>query len=131
MTRVPAPCVLVVEDDDDTRETLRAALEDADYAVEVASDGAQALAQLRARQDRLVTLLDLLMPGVDGFQVLQAAAAEPLVGRHAFILMTADGRPPSPRLSDLLTRLQVPLVTKPFDLDRLLEVVAEAAARLA
>lgn len=131
MATTPTPCVLVVEDDDDTRATLRLALEDAAaYPVAEAADGAQALAQLRARADRVVVLLDLLMPGVDGLQVLRAAATEPLVGRHAFILMTADGRPPSPRLSALLTRLQVPTVSKPFDMDHLLDVVAEAATRL-
>lgn len=126
-----AVCVLVVEDDEDTSATLRLALEEAGYVVEDAPDGARALDHLRANQSRLVVLLDLIMPRIDGLQVLRVAAVEPAVGRHVYLLMTADSRPWPQELSDLLTRLQVPIVTKPFDLDRLLEVVAEAAARLA
>lgn len=130
MTTRPTVGILVIEDDDDTRAALQAVLEDAGYLVEEASDGEPALARLRTRQDRLVALVDLLMPGIDGLQVLRAAAAEPAVGRHTFILMTADSRPHAADLSDLLARLQVPVVTKPFDIDYLLEVVATAVERL-
>ena len=69
--------------------------------------------------------------GVDALQVLRAAATEALVGRHVYIFDTTNTRPPSPELSDLLTRLQVSTLLKPFDIDHLLEVVVVAAERLA
>lgn len=128
---VPAPGVFVVEDDDATRETIRLVLEDAGYVVSEATGGARALERLRASPEHFVVLLDSIMPGVDGLQVLRAAAAEALVGRHAYILDTTDATAPSPELSDLLTRLQVSTLLKPFDIDRLLELVAAAAERLA
>src|SRR5260221_5663693 len=58
--------ILVVDDDDAIRETLRFALEDAGYQVSEAAEGMAALRLLRATRDRMWVLLDLMMPGLDG-----------------------------------------------------------------
>jgi DNA-binding response OmpR family regulator len=60
-----SPRVLVVEDDDDLRGLLRAALADAGYVAVEAADGAAALA-VCAEGDPDVILLDLALPGLDG-----------------------------------------------------------------
>jgi two-component system NtrC family sensor kinase len=67
--------VLIVEDDEPTREVLVELLTDARYTVYQAPDGKLALERLRTHPEGLVVLLDLMMPGVDGFKVLQAVAA--------------------------------------------------------
>jgi two-component system, OmpR family, response regulator MtrA len=122
--------VLVVEDDDAIRTAVRMLLEDEGYAVQEAIDGAAALALLRASPERMVVLLDLLMPGVDGLAVLRTLADESdLATRHACVMDAAKTIPP-PEVADLLSRLHVPYLTKPFDIDELLAVVAEAADRL-
>ncbi|MBV8123145.1 MAG: response regulator, partial [Paucibacter sp.] len=63
--------VLVVDDDSASRELMRAALEARNLPVVLADGGAQALALLDAVQP-CAMILDLLMPEIDGFQVLDA-----------------------------------------------------------
>jgi CheY-like chemotaxis protein len=123
--------VLVVEDDDAIRTAVQMLLEDEGYAVQEAIDGAAALALLRANPERMVVLLDLLMPGVDGLAVLRTLADElDLATRHAYIMFAAQTIPP-PEVADLLGLLHVPYLAKPLDMDHLLAVVARAAERLA
>jgi CheY-like chemotaxis protein len=95
-----------------------------------ASGGEAALQLLRTAPERMVVVLDQRMPGLDGDQVLAAVAADPVLAtRHAYILVTAS--PHTLRASPIvLGGLRVPVVEKPFDVDALLAVVAEAAAHL-
>jgi len=67
--------VLVVDDKAEVRELLRAALEDAGYAVVTAANGTEALAQQR-RQPAQVVITDLFMPDKDGFETIQALRAD-------------------------------------------------------
>ncbi|MHB2022324.1 MAG: response regulator [Mycobacteriales bacterium] len=60
--------VLVVEDDPSIRASLAMALEDEGYEVAVAADGEEALQQLGARGSDVV-LVDLMLPGIDGFEL--------------------------------------------------------------
>ncbi|HEU4632187.1 MAG TPA: response regulator, partial [Gemmatimonadaceae bacterium] len=67
--------LLVVEDHDDLAEALQVSLKREGYAVDVARDGRQALAMVR-RTPPDVVVLDLGLPGLDGFGVLQRLRAE-------------------------------------------------------
>ena len=68
--------VLVVEDDIELRETLCAYLEEEGFDTEGAADGAEALARAHIhRPDAIV--LDLLMPVMDGLQLMEALSDEP------------------------------------------------------
>ncbi|HEX6121753.1 MAG TPA: response regulator [Ktedonobacterales bacterium] len=123
--------VLVVDDDDEIRSTLRMLLEDASHHVREAASGQTCLPILRASAERLVVLLDLIMPQMNGLQVLEAIHAEgAALTRHAYILMTANNRQMLSQAAPLLAALAITLVRKPFDLDILLETVEHAAARL-
>lgn len=62
--------ILVADDDADIREVLRLYLENAGYAVSEAADGNEALDLLQREQVDLC-LLDIMMPGMDGYQVLR------------------------------------------------------------
>lgn len=62
-----APSVLVVDDDDGIRSSLRLALEDQGYRVHEAVDGESAVEELRATAPDVV-ILDLMLPGIDGFE---------------------------------------------------------------
>lgn len=125
------PHVLIVEDDAPLRQTLRSLLEDEGHSVFEAPDGSPALERLQASPQRLVVLLDVQMPGMDGRQVLEAVAAHDLLAtRHAYVLMTANASTLPLPFASLLTQLNVPVLAKPFDLDRLLATVAEAAQRI-
>jgi CheY-like chemotaxis protein len=123
--------VLVVDDDDDIRETLAELLRDEGYVVQEASSGVPALAVLRVSRVRLVVLLDLQMPGMDGRQVLRAVADhDALARRHACVLMTANEQALSLAFSTLLLDLQVPILAKPFGIDDVLAAVRQAERRL-
>ena len=71
-----AGTILVVDDDSTNRILLAANLEEQGYTVEQAEDGLQALERLRTRSFDVV-LLDLLMPKMDGFQVLERLKESP------------------------------------------------------
>ena len=61
--------ILVVDDERAVRDSLRRALELQGYEVELASDGAEALARLNGNGHPDAVVLDILMPGIDGLEV--------------------------------------------------------------
>jgi excisionase family DNA binding protein len=69
--RSTGPLVLIVDDDTRLREFLRVSLEHAGYEVGEASNGQEALAAIAEERPDLV-LLDVVMPGIDGWQILQS-----------------------------------------------------------
>jgi CheY-like chemotaxis protein len=128
---VAAHHVLVVDDDPDIRWVLRTLLTEAGYTVAEAPDGAAALDHLRTCSHCMVVLLDLQMPGVSGAHVIEAVAMDAdLASRHAYLLLTANARTLPLAFVNLLTKLAVPVLAKPFEAVELLVRVAEAAARL-
>ena len=82
------PCVLVVDDEEANRLTLERILVREDLRVIHAPDGRAALSQIREHRPDLV-LTDLMMPGLDGMGLLQAARE--LDGDLEVIMMTAYG----------------------------------------
>lgn len=119
---------LIVDDDDTIREVLAIILEDAGFTCQQAANGVEALRQMRASTARLVVVLDLMMPRMDGRAVLEAVECDPwLAKRHAIILLTAAGKTLPLVLVQMLDRLGVRVVGKPFDLDVLIEAVQRAA----
>ena len=80
-TDSPATCsnapILVVDDDEDVRSSLRVYLEMRGYTVVIASNGAEALDQLHGGLRPCIILLDLMMPKVDGFGFRRAQVGNP------------------------------------------------------
>jgi two-component system, LuxR family, response regulator FixJ len=128
------PRVLVVDDDPAIRETLGFVLDDAGYETQEANDGAAALDVLLSSPDRLVVVLDLVMPGLSGFGLLtRLAFNKHLATKHGFIVCTAAASSPERigrHFSDLLQRLHIPFIVRPFDIDALVQAVEETAHRL-
>ena len=81
--------VLVVEDDAAAREMMRQTIEKMSLPVAEAVDGRQALAWLGQHPAPTVMLLDLMMPEMDGFEVLDALAAHTEWREIPVIVMTA------------------------------------------
>jgi DNA-binding response OmpR family regulator len=80
--------ILVVDDNEANRDMLRRQLEKQQHEVSTAADGFDALAQMRESRFDIV-LLDLMMPGMDGFEVLQKVKRDPAMSRTAVILVSA------------------------------------------
>lgn len=118
--------ILVVDDDRAIRELMKFALECEGYTVATLSDGGEALRMLANQTEPCIVLMDLMMPGVDGWAVCRQLAAEPeLLGQHRVVVMTAlrmvDADCPTPASA---------ILYKPFDLDQLLRLVAALNAEL-
>jgi DNA-binding response OmpR family regulator len=86
--------VLIVEDDPDIVTAIQVNLELAGYGVHVAHDGSQAVGIAReVRPD--VVLLDVVLPGVDGYEVLHALRGDPLTAECKVMFLTAKSSPPT------------------------------------
>ncbi|HEV2404458.1 MAG TPA: response regulator [Ktedonobacterales bacterium] len=118
--------VLIVDDDMAIRQAMRACLEDANHTVQEARDGAGALVILRESRESLIALVDLHMPVMSGYDLLQLVAGDRnLARRHVYVLVTANTES-LPVVQALRSQIVLAGIAKPFDLDTLLEAVTEA-----
>jgi CheY-like chemotaxis protein len=121
--------VLVVDDDPDGRELVRALLENCDATVTAAGSAAEALAHLQSSPpDILVT--DIGMPAVDGYDLLRQVRQLPPErgGKVPAIALTAFARS-SDRTRALLAGFQIHLA-KPIEAPELIAAVASLSGRL-
>lgn len=121
--------VLVVDDNRDNADIVSQYLESTrDFVVAVAYDGDEALRRFAEHRPDLV-LLDVVMPGLDGWEVCRTIKSDPAhAGETRVIMVTARDE-----LSDKRTALQTgadDFLEKPLDLSRLLTTVRRNAAML-
>lgn len=86
-----AGSVLVVEDERSIAESLTFLMERAGFDVRVAYDGRAGLAMAEATAPDLV-LLDIMMPGCDGFEVARCMRANPALEHVRIVMITARGQ---------------------------------------
>ncbi len=119
--------ILVAEDEPAMRLALTEVLSILDeFEILEAADGEQALALIREHQPELV-LLDLLMPKMDGFDVLDAlqASGESKTLRSKIVVLSALTEP---HLVEELAKLGAHLtMTKPLHISELMDLVEEVA----
>jgi CheY-like chemotaxis protein len=84
--------VLVVDDDPLVRNLLSAVLHDASFDLDEAVDGHDALAIAAVRPPDVV-VLDVMMPGLDGFDVCRALRADPAFAATRIVVLTAKSTP--------------------------------------
>lgn len=112
--------VLVVDDDAVIRNLLQVNLQLEGYEVSLAVDGAEALAQV-ARSHPDLILLDVMMPGVDGWDVAQQLKADQATAHIPVVFLTARAmRADVQRGHDIGVE---GYVTKPFDPEDLLTLI--------
>lgn len=104
--------VLIVDDEEAGRETLFSILEGEGYNLMMAENGPQAIEKAKRLLPDVI-LLDVMMPGMTGFEVCERIRNDPLVAEIPIIILTAlDNR------ESLLTALKAgadDFITKPFD----------------
>jgi putative two-component system response regulator len=104
--------VLIVDDEYVGRETLQSVLEGEGYELEMAENGFQAIEKAKALLPDVI-LLDVMMPGMTGFEVCQRIRSDPQIAEIPIIILTAlDDR------ESLLNALKAgadDFISKPFD----------------
>ncbi len=85
------PVILVVEDDSDSAEMLKHILELEGLLVRIAGNGWDALAKAQASDIRLV-ILDVMLPGLDGFEVCHRLRLTPATASLPIVMVSAKAR---------------------------------------
>ena len=117
------PCVLVVDDDSSIRDLVRTRLNLAGYDVHTARTGAEAIESLaKPKFDALV--LDINMPGMDGFSVLQAMREGVLVPRRVVPTLVLSARHAGQDVKRAIELGAKDYLPKPFNETQLLTRVA-------
>ena len=115
-----APLIMVVDDEESVRMVVTFTLEKAGYGVIAADCGDEALNSVMETPPDLI-LLDLMMPNIDGWEVLQLLKSNPTTEDIPVCLLTAKGD-----IRNKMYALQqgaVDYITKPFKREELLEKV--------
>jgi len=110
-------CVVVIDDCPELCATLEYLVRDAGHAVYTAEDGRAGLREVRRRRPSVV-LLDLVMPYMSGYEVLDAIRADPSLEGVTVIVLTGLAEDPE-ELREIASRADVCL-GKPVDTVRLL-----------
>ena len=109
------PCILVADDDADTRESLREILEGEGYVVHLAGSGHEVLVEVQAKEPPGVVLLDESMPQMTGTEILDWICARPDLDGVPVVIVSGETKPTThPRAAAVLR--------KPFGIDELLDI---------
>ena len=109
--------ILIVDDDEGSRTALASVLRDEGFVVETVDDGTAALTRLRTSPLPQLIVLDLMMPGMDGWDLRHEQKRDPRLAGIPVIAVSAAGKLPD---ADVQFR-------KPLDLDKFLAVVKRYA----
>jgi PAS domain S-box-containing protein len=110
--------VLVVDDDRDTRDLLQTALEQRGFSVVLTSSGKRALTLARQERPNLI-LLDLKLPGMDGYEVLQRLKNMSETAEIPVVIITGSLTDEELKNQKLLSLGAARFMTKPFAVDEL------------
>ena len=114
--------ILVVEDDPEVRDALTFLLTEEGYSVTAAADGQEALDHLRGPARPWLVLLDLMMPGMNGWQFMDEVRVHPGLRQVPIVVVSAYGSADGVRSVGATDYLK-----KPFDPETLLAVVSRHA----
>lgn len=114
--------ILLVEDDADVREFIRATLESEGYEVLTAANGIKLISNIRVDRPDLI-LLDIMLPWVDGYELCKAVKAHPEYRRIPVVFVSVRNSPDEIQAG--LSCGADDYVTKPIEIDPFLETIAK------
>jgi len=124
--RLKRPRTLIVDDERDTLELYGESLRDAGWSVSIAETGDEAL-MIAPIVSPDVIVMDLAMPGLDGFQTMQRLKLDPRTTRIPIVVLTAATNEESGRRA-ARTGAQL-VLTKPYAANRLQAVLEAIVTR--
>lgn len=119
---MPKTRVLIVEDEPNIVESLSFILQRADFDVDTALDGTEALRRLH-RQTFSALILDLMLPGISGFDVLRSVRSDKALENLPVIVLTAKGQAADRRAAEATGATA--FITKPFSNAEVVERVRQ------
>jgi CheY-like chemotaxis protein len=112
------PWVLIIDDDEDIRDTIRSLLELRGFVVDTAGDGLSGLERMRNGPPPALVILDFMMPGMNGEEFRAAQLDDPELAKVPVVLLTGAGE------AGGAARVKVERIPKPIDLQLLFDTVA-------
>ncbi len=119
-TATPRRSVLIVEDEEDIRAAVAEILEDEGFEVVIATNGREALDELKHMGRPTLIVLDLMMPVMNGHEFLASIRDTPKLNAVPVLVLTAVATEAPPGARDMLR--------KPFIVEELLEAVQRVCA---
>ena len=120
--------ILIVEDEPNIVESLSFILRRAGFEVDTVTDGAEALDRVR-RQAFEVLVLDIMLPGMNGLDVLKAIRSDQTLSSLPVVVLTAKGQANDRRTAEAIGASA--FITKPFSNADVVERVSRLAERAA
>lgn len=121
---MPKAPILLVEDEPSIVEALSFVLERAGFEIDSTGDGEEALRRIR-RQPFAAVVLDIMLAGIDGFEVLRAIRADRAIAGLPVIVLTAKGQANDRRTAEAIGASA--FITKPFSNAEVVARVSELA----
>lgn len=115
--------VLIIDDDERNIFALRAVLTARGFNCTAAENGRQALIVLEEQKDIGAALVDIMMPGIDGYELMQLVRKNPLLDHVQLVAVTARAMT-GDKEKCLLAGADAYL-SKPVDIDSLLEILSD------
>jgi CheY-like chemotaxis protein len=122
MPELPLKSILLIEDDHDTRVSLRRSLEEEGYFVFTAANGRQGIDTLKRIKPPCLILLDLVMPIMDGEEFIQTIEKDPTLHMIPVVVVSAFPEKAKAIISKAF-------ISKPIDLETLLKVVKDNCSK--
>ena len=119
---MPSRRILIVEDEPNIVESLRFILEQAGFIIDIVADGSSALDRLR-EGDFQAVVLDVMLPGMNGFDVLRSIRADGRTRETPVIVLTAKGQANDRKTAEAIGASA--FITKPFSNAEVVERVRE------
>jgi CheY-like chemotaxis protein len=112
-----SPWVLIVDDDEDIRDSIQSLLQLRGFTVDTAADGQSALERMRVGAPPALVILDCMMPGMNGEEFRVAQLREPALAAVPVVILTGAGERAG------ASRVGVERIAKPIDLQLLFDTV--------
>ncbi len=123
--------ILVIDDDHDLAETIKSVLKYAGYEVLLSHEGKDGLIKAKEHKPDLI-LLDIMMPGMDGSEAVQALKSDPLVKDVPVIFLTGliSSEDRTMGVEGInIGGIRYPSMAKPFENEKLLKIIKGTLAK--